>query len=60
MSAWKKQSFLKPPKKQNDQQKRIYCDPYSIKAQPSFYSSKKLLCRFKSVSMKTAIFFNYS
>ncbi|EST39816.1 hypothetical protein N871_08240 [Helicobacter pylori X47-2AL] len=42
-------AFLKPQKNNtNQQQKRIYCDPYSIK--PSFYLSKKLLCRFKSVS----------
>lgn len=44
-------AFLKPQKNNtNQQQKRIYCDPYSIKAQPSFLFKQKLLCRFKSVS----------
>ncbi|PDW48738.1 hypothetical protein BB434_06350 [Helicobacter pylori] len=33
-------AFLKPQNNTNQQQKRIYCDPYGIKAQPIFYLSK--------------------
>ncbi len=40
----KNKAFFKTPKnKTNQQQKRIYCDPYSIKAQPSFFKQKAVM-----------------